>query len=71
LNSKSLKEDEKRIVNDMKAKALREEVDRNMREALLHADAIKAKEEQQAVMRARRIGHARPQPNGDIEMARM
>jgi hypothetical protein len=68
LNSKSLKEEEKRIVNEMKVKALRDEVDRKMREAARLADAIAEKEKQQAVIRSRAQGRARQQPNGDIEL---
>ena len=56
----SLKEGEERLVNDMKAKALMDEIDRNMRKAM-RADA-------QAVRRALRARASRI-PNGDMEMA--
>ena len=56
----SLKEGEERLVNDMKAKALMDEIDRNMRKAM-RADA-------QAVRRALRARASRT-PNGDMEMA--
>ena len=68
LNSKSLKEEEKRIVNEMKVKALRDEVDRKMREAARLANAIAEKEKQKAVIRSQAHGRARQRPNGDIEL---
>ena len=68
LNSTSLKEEEQRIVNEMKMKALRDEVDRGMRKAAMLADAIAEKEKRNAVIRARPHWSVRQWPNRDIEL---
>ena len=68
MNSKNLKEEEKRMVNEMKVKALRDEVNRKMREAAILADQIAEKEKQQAVLRTRKLAKVRQRPSGDIEL---